>query len=135
MSHKLSLEEMTEQIELERRSSAIKIREIIRKLDVDSVVDILDTVEVSRWSRRFKGKYELVVGLGKYFAQIEADDRREFEADDRREFGAILTIYVEERVPPVVYMNSERVDELFAKVHSANALDKEYYHGSNVGGD
>ena len=135
MSNKLSLEEMTEQIELERRSSAIRIREIIGKLDVNSVVDRLDTFEVSRWSRRFKGKYELVVGLGKYFAQIEADDRREFEADDRREFGAILTIYIEERVPPVVYMNSERVDELFAKVHSANALDKEYYHGSNVGGD
>ena len=135
MSNKLSLDQMTEQIELERRNSAIRIREIVGKLDVDSVVDRLDTFEVSRWSRRFKGKYELVVGLGKYFAQIEADDRREFEADDRREFGAILTIYVEERVPPVVYMNSERVDELFAKVHSANALDKEYYHGSNVGGD
>ena len=135
MSDKLSLDQMTEQIELERRNSAIRIREIVGKLDVDSVVDRLDTFEVSRWSRRFKGKYELVVGLGKYFAQIEADDRREFEADDRREFGAILTIYIEERVPPVVYMNSERVDELFAKVHSANALDKEYYHGSNVGGD
>ena len=121
MSNKLSLDQMTEQIELERRNSAIRIREIVGKLDVDSVVDRLDTFEVSRWSRRFKGKYELVVGLGKYFAQIEADDRREF--------GAILTIYIEERVPPGVYMNSERIDELFAKVHSANALDKEYYHG------
>ena len=127
MSDKLSLDQMTEQIELERRSSAIKIREIIRKLDVDSVVDILDTVEVSRWSRRFKGKYELVVGLGKYFAQIEADDRRES--------GGILTIYIEERVPPGVYMDSKKIDDLFAKVHSANALNQEYYHGSNVGGD
>ena len=127
MSDKLSLDQMTEQIELERRSSAIRIREIVEKLDVDSVVDRLDTVEVSRWSRISNGKYELVVGLGRYFAQIEADDRRES--------GGILTIYIEERVPPGVYMNSGKIDGLFVKVHSANALDQEYYHGSNVGGD